>query len=66
MMASDPEGLEALGAALDRALDHARPRSSLTRDAVVLIEVVPAAQFEVALSRAHLTVRESLRGMGLY
>jgi hypothetical protein len=60
------EGVAALDAAVDDAVSQALPHPALTLEAVVMVEVVPTDQVQSALAAGHLTMREALRGMGLY
>lgn len=55
---------------LDVAVEDAVPEvwlgSETARDAAVLIQVVRAGEFGDALADGHVTMRDALRGMGLY
>jgi hypothetical protein len=51
---------------VDGAVSRALPHPALTLKAVVMVEVVPTDRVQSALEAAHVTMREALRGMGLY
>jgi len=59
-------GAAALDAAVDDAVSRALPHPALTLEAAVMVEVVPTDQVQSALAAGHVTMREALRGMGLY
>jgi len=59
-------GVAALDAAVDDAVCRALPHPALTLEAAVMVEVVPTDQVQSALAAGHVTMREALRGMGLY
>jgi len=58
--------IAALDAAVDDAVSRALPHPALTLEAAVLVEVVPTDQVQSALAAGHVTMRDALRGMGLY
>jgi hypothetical protein len=63
---SGADDVAALDAAVDDAVGQALPHPALTLEAAVMVEVVPTDQVQSALAAGHVTMREALRGMGLY
>jgi hypothetical protein len=59
-------GVAALDAAVDDAVCRALPHPALTLEAAVMVQVVPTDQGQSALAAGHVTMREALRGTGLY